>query len=158
MTEQELIEKQRQSDNGATYLMKVGMFFHAYEAGAFALARATGYRIKRKPRKGGREVLVAGFPAESLDTVISKLEVAGATVTRHNDTFVEIAGLDGTPDEEMVDAGTVTPQSSLKVDAEWKRKILSYDLFASTPLEAMNFLSVIQNELRGLKQIKIIEK
>lgn len=118
MTEQELIEKQQQSDNGATYLMKVGMFFHAYEAGAFALARATGYRIKRKPRKGGREVLVAGFPAESLDTVISKLEVAGATVTRHNDTFVEIAGLDRGNGRCRNRDTSVLPESGCGVETE----------------------------------------
>lgn len=148
MTEQELIEKQQQSDNGATYLMKVGMFFHAYDAGAFALARATGYHVKRKPRKGGREVLVAGFPAESLNTVISKLEVAGATVTRHNDNFVEVVGLDGTPDEEMVDAGTVKdiadPPTS---DTAWKNRILNFDLGNSTPLAAMNLVAELQREM-----------
>ena len=62
MTEQELIRKQEEGGNETLYLMKVGMFFHAYDAGAFALARLMHYRVKRKARKGGREVLVAGFP------------------------------------------------------------------------------------------------
>ncbi|MEG2181297.1 MAG: hypothetical protein RRZ66_12115, partial [Bacteroidales bacterium] len=64
-----------------------------------------------------------------MNTVISKLEVTGATVTRHSDIFVEIVGLDGTPDEEMVDAGTVKdiadPPTS---DTAWKNRILNFDL------------------------------
>lgn len=52
MTEQELIRKQEEGGNETLYLMKVGMFFHAYDAGAFALARLMHYRVKRKARKG----------------------------------------------------------------------------------------------------------
>lgn len=148
MTEQELIAKQQQSDNGTTYLMKVGMFFHAYEAGAFALARASGYRVKRKARKGGREVLVAGFPADSLNAVIVKLETAGAVVIRHSDTFVEMTGLDGTFDGSLVDEPKVIVTVQPDAEVEWKRKILSYNLSGSTPLEAMNFLAEAQGELR----------
>ena len=46
MTEQELIRKQEEGGNETLYLMKVGMFFHAYDAGAFALARLMHYRVK----------------------------------------------------------------------------------------------------------------
>ena len=73
MTEQELIRKQEEGGNETLYLMKVGMFFHAYDAGAFALARLMHYRVKRKARKGGREVLVAGFPADSPPTVAGRI-------------------------------------------------------------------------------------
>ena len=52
---------QEANGNEEFYLMLIGKFLHAYGHGAFALARATGYRVRRKPRKGG-EVLTCGFP------------------------------------------------------------------------------------------------
>ena len=147
MTEQELIDKQEKGNNETLYLMKVGMFFHAYGAGAFALARTTGYRIKRKSRKGGREMLVAGFPAESLNAVVAKLEAAGATVTRHSDILVEVAGLDGTPDEGMVDT-KISDAATDRPDTAWKKRIMEFDLGNSTPLAAMNLLAELQREMR----------
>lgn len=152
MTEQELIAKHQQSDNVATYLMKVGMFFHAYEAGPFALARATGYRIKRKLRKGGREVLVAGFPAESLDAVIAKLKTAGATIIRHSDTFVEMTGIDGTSNETLADSinpdGNYYRKENERTELrKLKELIHSFDLVSSTPIEALNFVDRLQKTL-----------
>ena len=86
MTEQELIKKQEEGGNSTLYLMKVGMFFHAYEAGAFALARLMHYRVKRKARKGGREVLMAGFPADRLEVVAERIVAAGGKVLSQTDT------------------------------------------------------------------------
>ena len=59
--------------------MAVGMFYHAYGCGAFALSRATGYRVLRKQRKHG-DVLVCGFPASQLDTVLQRIREAGEVV------------------------------------------------------------------------------
>ena len=50
------MERQEQAGNREYYLVLVGSFLHAYGHGAFALARATGYRVMRKQRKWG-EVL-----------------------------------------------------------------------------------------------------
>lgn len=154
MTEQELIAKQGAGNNETLYLMKVGMFFHAYEAGAFALARLMHYRVKRKPRKGGREVLVAGFPADHLPVVAERIRVAGGKVSVQTDTWVEFSGLNYTTDAALVDepkevtAGKTQSATEDKAD-EWKRKILAYDLSYATPLDAMNFLSTVQKELRN---------
>lgn len=154
MTEQELIKKQEEGGNETLYLMKVGMFFHAYEAGAFALARVMHYRVKRKPRKGGREVLVAGFPADHLPVVAERIRAAGGKVLTQTDTWVEFAGLDCTADAALVDepkavnAGKPQTATEDKAD-EWKRKILSFDLSQSTPLQALNFLASVQNELKS---------
>ncbi len=154
MTEQELIAKQVGNGNRTLYLMKVGMFFHAYEAGAFALARLMRYRVKRKARKGGREVLVAGFPADRLPVVAERIRAAGGEVLTRTDTWVEFAGLDCTADASLVDepktAAVGEPQAAAggKAD-EWKRKILEYDLSQSTPLQAMNFLASVQKELKN---------
>ena len=151
MTEQELIRKQEEGGNETFYLMKVGMFFHAYNAGAFALARVMHYRVKRKPRKGGREVLTAGFPANSLPTVMERIAAAGGNILSHSDTWVEFSGLDCTPDDTLVDEPVANTKqtSSNNASEAWKRKILDYDLSYATPLDAMNFLSKVQRELRG---------
>lgn len=155
MTELELIAKQEEGNNETLYLMKVGMFFHAYEAGAFALARLMHYRVKRKFRKGGREVLVAGFPANSLSVVTEHIYAAGGKVLAQTDTWVEFAGLDCTADAALVDEAKVVAADKPEVPVEdkadgWKKKILDYDLSHSTPLDAMNFLSAMQKELRNL--------
>ena len=141
MTEQELIRKQEEGGNETLYLMKVGMFFHAYDAGAFALARLMHYRVKRKARKGGREVLVAGFPADSLPTVAERIAAAGGKVLAKTDTWVEFAGLDATED-----AKKTVPENPTR---EWERKIMDYDLSCTTPLDALNFLAGIQKELKN---------
>lgn len=151
MTEQELIKKQEAGGNATLYLMKVGMFFHAYEAGAFALARLMHYRVKRKARKGGRQVLVAGFPADSLPTVAERIEAAGGKVLSKTDVWVEFTGLDATQDDTLIDdtpagAKKTVPENPTR---EWERKIMAYDLSCATPLDALNFLAGIQKELKN---------
>ena len=47
MTEKEILQEQETIGQTAFYLIAVGMFYHAYGCGAFALARATGYRVLR---------------------------------------------------------------------------------------------------------------
>lgn len=110
------------------------------------------YRVKRKARKGGREVLVAGFPADSLPTVAERIETAGGKVLVQTDTWVEFAGLDATQDDTLIDgsfpASAGENRTACKAE-EWKRRILDYDLSESTPLQAMNFLADVQHELRN---------
>ena len=66
MTEKEILQQQEQNEQKVFYLIAVGMFYHAYGGGAFALSRATDYRVLRKHRKGG-DILVCGFPANQLE-------------------------------------------------------------------------------------------
>ena len=40
MTEKEILQQQESNGQTAFYLMAVGMFYHAYGCGAFALSRA----------------------------------------------------------------------------------------------------------------------
>jgi hypothetical protein len=149
MTEQELIAKQENGNNETLYLMKVGMFFHAYGAGAFALARLMHYRVKRKLRKGGREVLVAGFPADNLPVVAARIERAGGKVPVATDTWVEFTGVDATEDRALVDGPeNHHPHPDKANMEEWRKRILSFDLSRSTPLQALNFLADVQSELK----------
>lgn len=59
MTEKEIQQQQELNEQKTFYLIAVGMFYHAYGCRAFALARATGYRVLSKHRKGG-DILTCG--------------------------------------------------------------------------------------------------
>ena len=83
------------------YLIAVGMFYHAYGCGAFALARATGYRVLSKHRKGG-DILTCGSPANQLDTVLQRLREAGGVVEQVGEKTFLFRGLDGTPDKKLI--------------------------------------------------------
>ena len=72
MTEKEILQQQETNGQKVFYLIAVGMFYHAYGCGAFALARATGYSVLRKHRKQG-DILTCGFPANQLETVFQRL-------------------------------------------------------------------------------------
>ena len=101
MTEREILERQEQTGNREYLLVLVGSFLQAYGNGAFALARVTGYRVRRKQRKWG-EVLTCGFPAIHFDRVRLQVYAAGGEVEQVDDKTYLFRGLDGTPDPQMV--------------------------------------------------------
>lgn len=155
MTEKEILQQQEVNEQKAFYLIAVGMFYHAYGCGAFALARATGYRVLRKHRKGG-DILVCGFPANQLDTVLQRIREAGGEVEQTGEKTFLFRGLDGTPDESMIaeqKPQTVTsptkdvPQS--EAPFSWLvKELLSFNLSLSTPMDAMNLIARLQKRLR----------
>ena len=102
MTEKEMLQQQDANQQKAFYLIAVGMFYHAYGCGAFALARATGYRVLHKHRKHG-DILVCGFPANQFDTVLQRIREAGGEVEQTAEKTFLFRGLDGTPDESMIE-------------------------------------------------------
>ena len=102
MTEKEILQQQELNEQKTFYLMAVGMFYHAYGCGAFALSRATGYRVLSKHRKGG-DILTCGFPANQLDTVLQRLREAGGVVEQVGEKTFFFRGLDGTPDERLIE-------------------------------------------------------
>lgn len=51
MTERELIQQQQELGDSRFLVTRSGKFFSAYGCGAFALARATGYRVMHRQRK-----------------------------------------------------------------------------------------------------------
>ena len=101
MTEKEIQQQQESNGQTAFYLMAVGMFYHAYDCGAFALSRATGYRVLPKHRKGG-DILTCGFPATQLEAVLQRLREAGGVVEQAGEKTFLFRRLDGTPDESMI--------------------------------------------------------
>ena len=155
MTEKEILQEQVSNGQTAFYLMAVGMFYHAYGCGAFALARATGYRVLRKHRKGG-DVLVCGFPASQLDTVLQRIREAGGEVEQTGDKAFLFRGLDGTPDEKLVAEQkpqiVTSPQKEKPLSEasfSWLAdELLSFNLSLSTPMDAMNLIACLQRRLR----------
>ena len=166
MTEKEILEKQTQNGNREFYMILVGRFLHAYECGAFALSRVMGYRVIRKHRKTG-DVLVTGFPIDQFDLVRGRIREAGGDIQDLCTNTWVFRGLDGTPDDRMVcdpqpksnvsDAPrTLQPTMvAASAAATWlEETILSFNLSASTPMQAMLFLSDVQLRLRDDNNVK----
>lgn len=155
MTEKELIARQEAEGNTVFYLLKAGMFYHAYEGGAFALARLMNYRVKRKQRKGATEVLLAGFPVTALPRVLERMKQNGWVVAceqEGDDRLFRFSGADGTSENALIDDGSFGVASRREPDTEKFRKlkarILSFDPGSSTPMEALNFIDRLQKTLR----------
>ena len=121
MTEKEVIQKQEENGQQEFYLIQIGSFVHAYGQGAFALARTTGYKVKRKHRKMG-EVLTAGFPVTRIEQVMEKIVAAGGEAAPLEDGKTWLFnGIDGTPDESMIaepDWKALPPNHSLFYNGE----------------------------------------
>jgi len=144
--EQELINRQEESGNEVLCLMKIGFFFHAYNAGAYALARVMNYRVARKVRRSGLEIMTAGFPSEKLPSVLESITAAGGRILSQTDDCVEFTGVDYTPDGVVV----IEKEKKVKVlagspqETDLSKIIRSYDLSRSTPIDAMLFIAKLQ--------------
>ncbi|MBO5591375.1 MAG: hypothetical protein J5913_00220 [Prevotella sp.] len=163
MTEKEVLDLQEERGNQVFYLILIGSFLNAYGNGAFALSRATGYRVIRKQRKQLGEVLTAGFPVSSLGGVREKLLAAGGELDEVDEKTWIFRGIDGTPDLTMVTEGAkVAKVSGMKApdtsapSSDWLAdEVRRFNLSMSTPLDAMLFIGTLQERL---KQEDIAEK
>ena len=161
MTEREILDRQEQGGQREFYLVRVGMFLRAYGHGAFALSRATGYRVVRQQRKRG-VVDVCGFPSAQLELVRQRLQAAGAEVEQGDGDAWLFRGIDGTPDDSLVAedrTGGQTPCATprtvgLSPCAEpaagsWLLEaVKGFNLSQSTPMDAMVFMNTLQQEIR----------
>ena len=141
--EQELINRQEESGNEVLCLMKIGYFFHAYNAGAYALARVMKYRVRKKVRRSGLEMITAGFPTDNLPSVLELIRAAGGQILSQTDDCIEFTGIDCTSEGIVV----LEPEKKVKLepqDTAVVEAIRSYDLSRSTPLDALNFIAKLQ--------------
>jgi hypothetical protein len=156
MTEQQVIALQAQS--GRSYLLQVGLFVHAYEGAAFAMARLTGYKVRRVHRRKG-DVVLLGFSSRQLDAVCQRLREAGIEVSQEAEGLWAFEGGDTTADERLVSAvatdkpataAPVEPMTPAPADAATPAErmlaaeVLGYNLATSTPMAALLFLSDLQ--------------
>ena len=165
MTEKEVLDLQQQSGNQKFYLILVGSFLHAYGNGAFALSRATGYRVMRKPRKQLGEILTTGFPISQLDSVRNKIYDAGGEIEKVDEKTWIFRGIDGKPDESVI-SEIINPTSGPFLRPSGSKRpfgssapkrggelglvdeIIGFNLSMSTPMDAMNFIAKLQQQLK----------
>ena len=143
MKELELIEKQKSGDNKYLYLVKVGMFYHAYDAAAYAISRLMHYKIKRKHRRGG-DVLVAGFPISGIQKVIDMITSVGGEVSKEAEDVIVFSGIDASADEKMIVEEKDIKQN-MAINYPLVDAIKSFDLMNSSPMNAMHFISVLKS-------------
>jgi len=152
MTEKEILDFQEQSGQQEFYLMLVGGFCHAYGHGAFALSRVTGYHVRRMQRKMG-EVLVLGFNVKSIDSVCDRVRDAGGEIEKIDDGTWMFRGINGTPDLSMVCepkkvVQTPVPQTTSRPMHPLLREVRRFNLSMSTPMDAMNLIARLQQQLQ----------
>ena len=151
MTEKEVLDLQNERGNQEFFLILIGSFLHAYGHGAFALSRCTGYRVIRKQRKQLGEVLTAGFPIAKLDSVSEKILAAGGEIENVDEKTWIFRGIDGTPDESMI-SESLTPNSPPLLGegagVGLADEILGFNLSLSTPMDAMNFIAKLQQQIK----------
>jgi hypothetical protein len=150
MKETEIVELQRKSDNKQFYLAKVGMFYHAYDAAAYALSRVTGYKVREILRRSGDKVLIAGFPINKLPEVKFHITNAGGLIDDKTSTedMICFYNLNSEPVEiEICEEKKFTGGYSKLLDL-----IANYNLSNSTPMDAMMFLYRIQCRLNTKKE------
>ena len=161
--EQELIKKQEESKNEVLCLMKIGYFFHAYNAGAYALARVMKYRVRKKVRRSGLEMITAGFPEDNLQSVIVCIKAAGGQILSQTDDWIEFTGIDCTSEGielvELEKKKKVLPEQVEPIkESELSKIIRSYDLSRSTPIEAMIFISKLQELVSDENTFMLMKK
>lgn len=149
MTEQECIQKQQEYGEGFFMVVKSGNFYNAYGCGAFALARATGYRVMRRLRKGGRFVLTTGFPLSRLDYVLAQIEAKGGKIEQCGCDVFFFSGVDGSEDMMLVSEQKPADFHKEKTNTvdDLREEILAFNLSRSTPMEAMIFIDNLQKRL-----------
>lgn len=148
MTERDIIAQQEAAD--VRYLMQVGMFVHAYEGAAFAVARVTGYQIRTVHRRAG-DIRMLGFGVAQLPAVVERLQAAGITVRQETDGLWIFTGGDTTEDASLIAPAKPAKQRRAEAAEESSvssdsllAEVLGYNLAASTPMAAMLFLSELQ--------------
>ncbi len=139
MTEKEILQQQDANQQTAFYLIAVGMFYHAYGCGAFALSRATGYRVLRKHRKHS-DILTCGFPVNQLEMVLQRIREADGEVEQTGEKTFLFRGLDGTPDDKLI--AEQMPQIAIPPSKEVLQSEASFSWLADELLSFNLFRSI----------------
>jgi hypothetical protein len=114
------------------------------------------YRVRKKVRRSGLEMITAGFPVDNLQSVLECIKAAGGRILSQTDDYVEFTAIDCTSDGIMViekekKAKVLAPDEPLQ-ESELAKIIRSYDLSRSTPLDAMSFIVRLQTLLQEWKE------
>lgn len=157
MTEQELCDRQRENGNQEMYLQLRGTFWRAYDGGAFAIARVTGYQIKRLKTIDRYQL---GFPLVAIDRVLTTMKEKGLTVKDHQegDTLITFSGGDPMPDNHLV---TTEGEPTADDNADYqelksvRKELLGINL-ADESLTFSTLLATVRNlQIRCLAHMQI---
>lgn len=105
MTIDEICIRQLETGNGEMYLKLCGVFWHAYDGAAFAMARITGYEIKKLKTKNRYDL---GFGEKSLNKVLALMWENGFQIENYKegDQLVCFSGGNPEIDEQLVTVKT----------------------------------------------------
>lgn len=98
-TIEEVCALQRENNCSEMYLRLKGTFWKAYDGAAFAIARITGYQIKKLKTVDRYEL---GFPERALDRVLVAMEQGGLALTSSEEGLIAFTGGDPTIDPALV--------------------------------------------------------
>lgn len=158
MTIKELLNHQQHT--GHITLLRQGLFFRAYNESALLINELFGYQIKSKESKSCGQILYyVGFPASVIDKVLSKMISIGGMIEQREDGYIECSGIKLSRDTdklaELASAGMFHPVKQINVSdsAELLRdsiinRIASFDLSNQTPLQSLQFIALLQQELK----------
>lgn len=161
MTEKEIIERQEAEGNREFYLIRQGIFYNAYEGGAYALHRLTGYQLRRKYGKTDGPV-TTGFNTKVIENVLKKIEEQGGTWNKTDENTYSFSGIDATPEPSAIKEPK--PKAAKKPkpvkepvapahppetpDYGWLAEaVRNFNLSAATPIDVVCFVSRLQIQL-----------
>ncbi len=149
MTEQEICDRQRENANQEMYLQLRGTFWRAYDGGAFALARVTGYQIKRLKTIDRFQL---GFNQSALEKVLGKMRVAGMGYSEYKEgeNLITFCGGDPTPDDRLVTLEAIQREADKGMD-DSELNSLRKDLLNINLGDSQLTFSVLKDMIRNLQ-------
>ena len=155
MTIEEVCARQRDTGNNEMYLRLKGVFWMAYDGAAFAVARITGYEVKRLKTVDRYEL---GFNEVAVEKVLSLMQENGFKVDdyKDGDELIRFSGGNAEVDESLVvsktgDAGTSRQEIHNLLDL--RRELLAINL-ADDQLDFRLLKETIRNlQIRCLSHI-----
>lgn len=138
------------------YLKLCGVFWHAYDGAAFAMARITGYEIKKLKTKNRYEL---GFGEKSLNKVLALMWENGFKVENYKegDQLLSFSGGNPEPDDKLVDspvaAGAGISTKEINELIRLRQELMSFCLATATAQDAQRLVRDLQ--IRCLSQMNI---
>ena len=159
MTEKEICEKQRLLCNAEMYLQLRGAFWQAYDGGAFALARVTGYTVR--PLKTV-ERYVLGFGKRRLEHVLELMKENGINVLRQEDGLMAFTGGDPSFDSCLVSSEdnerVINKTADYKALCQLRQELLAVNL-ADPLLTYASLAGIVRNlQIHSLSHLPMHEK
>ena len=94
-------------------------------------------------------MLTTGFPESHVGKVMEQIIAAGGKIDRQDDGSFVFSGIDGSEAEALVSIPEKTEggQDRKGSKSSYEAMILSFDLSRSTPMDAMNFIDLLQKRI-----------